>query len=60
MLPAFNLHMSGAKSALAGGNHDHASALVRKALGIASRMNDGKRKGLCLRILKWLKAGVRL
>jgi len=59
MLPAFNLHMSGAKSALAGGNRDHANALVRKALGIASRMNDGKRKGLCLRILKWLRKGIQ-
>ncbi len=59
MLPAFNLHMSGAKSALAGGNRDHANAMVRKALSIANRMQDGQRIGLCLRILKWLRKGIQ-
>ena len=51
--------MSGAKSALAGGNRDHANAMVRKALSIANRMQDGQRIGLCLRILKWLRKGIQ-
>jgi hypothetical protein len=59
METAFNFHMSGAKRALAGGNRDQASTLVRKALSISNRMQDGQRIGLCLRILKWLRKGVQ-
>lgn len=59
MLPAFNLHIAGAKRALASGDAQGSQVLLRKALSVASRMQDGARKGLCLRILKWLRKGVQ-
>lgn len=58
MLWSFNFHMMGAQRALAAGRQTYASTLVRKALSIANRMQDGQRIGLCLRILKWLKQAV--
>lgn len=34
---------------------DEAEGYVRRALGIANRMRDRKRAGLCLRILNWIR-----
>lgn len=59
-MEAFNFHVDGSLRALAAGNSQGSAALLRQALSIANRMQDGQRIGLCLRILKWMKAGVRL